>query len=271
MEKVSPFSDKDFMSSQLFLKMYTNINNLLINIKSPDYINIKNTIVNIVEQNFPKIPHNSKSHINKDTLFLMILYKLCHDKIIDNPILIKLISNKQIESIKDYETLFTLTINKEVITKKNNLPKVKEQKKKKHREEFTINPASENEYHELLYNYPDICDSVKQMTIQILSSLSFSGSKIPTTPIKFKHFVSSFIQNQKFMKLTKEILKLDFDYILQIVTEGIIIDFIKMGIVLFPSDVKIQYFLNVIEREKYRLTCSNSQETNIISNISNII
>ena len=57
MEKVSPFSDKDFMSSQLFLKMYTNINNLLINIKSPDYINIKNTIVNIVEQNFPKIPH----------------------------------------------------------------------------------------------------------------------------------------------------------------------------------------------------------------------
>ena len=272
MEKVSPFSDKDFMSSQLFLKMYTNINNLLINIKSPDYINIKNTIVNIVEQNFPKIPHHSKSHINKDSLFLMTLYKLCHDKIINNPILMKLITNKQIESIKDYETLFTFTLNKEAITLKNNIKKVKDkQKKKTHKEEFTINPASEKEYHELLYNYPDICDSVKQMTIQILSSLSFSGSKTPTTPIKFKHFVSSYIQNQKFMKLTKESLKLDFDYILQIVTEGIIIDFIKMGIVLFPKDNKIQYFINVIEREKYRMTCSNNQEENILSNLSNII
>lgn len=271
MEKAFPFSDKDFMSSQLFLKMYTNINNLLINIKSPDYNNIKNTVVNIVEQNFSKVPHHPKSHLNKDILFLMIIYKLCHDKIINNPILMKLITNKQIESIKDFETLFTFNINKEAITVKNNPPKVKEQKKKKHKEEFTINPASENEYHDLLYNYPEICDGVKQMTIQILTSLSFSGSKIPTKPIKFRHFVGSFIQNQKFMKLTKETLKLDFDYVLQIITEGIIIDFIKMGIVLFPSDNKIQYFLNVIEREKFRLTCSNVKETNTISNISNVI
>lgn len=35
-----------------------------------------------------------------------------------------------------------------------------------------------------------------------------------------------------------------------IITEGIIIDFIRIGIISFPSETKIKYYLNNIEKRK---------------------
>lgn len=273
MEKEGPFyQEKEWINSSLYNKIYGNIKNLLYNLQSPDYKNVKNIILNFIEQNLGNIHVKNFIQPKKDRLFLMFLYNLCQDKILDNPILEQLIKNNSINSIKDADSLFVFLIKKEKINpNKQKCPKNKQEMTNK--ESFTLSTKSEKEYQEILLNYPDICNNIKQMTIQILTSLSFSGSKIPTTPIKFKHFVASFIYNQKFTKLVKEKLKLDYDKISKTITEGIIIDFIKMGIVFFPTDNKIQYFLNVIEREKYRLTSSNyQQESNTFSNytVSNL-
>lgn len=273
MEKERPFyQEKELINSSLYNKIYGNIKNLLYNLQSPEYKNVKNIILNFIEQNLENI--NVKSYIQpkKDRLFLMFLYNLCQDKILDNPILEQLIKNNIINSIQDADSLFLFLIKKDKINpNKQKCNKSKQETTNK--ENFTLSTKSEKEYQEILLNYPEICNSIKNMTIQILTSLSFSGSKIPTTPIKFKHFVASFINNQKFIKLVKEKLKLNYDKISKTITEGIIIDFIKMGIVFFPTDNKIQYYLNVIEREKYRLTYSNyHQESNTFSSytVSNL-
>lgn len=273
MEKERPFyHEKELLNSPLYHKIYGNIKNLLYNLQSPEYKNVKNIILNFIEQNLENIHVKSFTQPKKDRLFLMFLYNLCQDKILDNPILEQLIKNSTINSIQDADSLFLFLIKKEKINpNKQKCSKSKQENTNK--EIFTLSTKSEKEYQDILLNYPEICNSIKHMTIQILTSLSFSGSKIPTTPIKFKHFIASFINNQKFIKLVKEKLKLDYDKISKTITEGIIIDFIKMGIVFFPTDNKIQYYLNVIEREKYRLTYSNyQQESNTFSSytVSNL-
>jgi hypothetical protein len=158
-------------------------------------------------------------------------------------------------------------INKQKSSLKENNEKYLNKKIENKENHFQLSITAENDYQQLLYNYPELCENIKNITIQILNSLSFSGSKVPTSSIKFKNFVYSFLLNQKLNRLIKNKLQLDFDKVSMIITEGIIIDFIRIGIISFPSETKIKYYLNNIEKEKMRSTINNSKNQN--SNTSN--
>jgi hypothetical protein len=180
----------------------------------------------------------------------------------------KLIVNKDITNIKEMDSLFYFVINKQTSINENKEKYLN--KKIKKEERFQLSITAENDYQQLLYNYPELCDNIKQITIQILNSLSFSGNKKPTSSLKFKNFINSFLQNQKLTRLIKNKLQLEFDNVSLIITEGIIIDFIRIGIIFFPSEAKITYNLNTIEKEKFRLSQKAKSQNNINSDFSEI-
>ena len=260
-------NDKDIQSSSIFQKTYNNIKNSLNNHQNIDYKGLKSIILNFIEQNFTRF-HLKNKNITQDKLFLLIILQLSSDGIIQNNILMKLIVNKDITNIKEMDSLFYFVINKQTSINENKEKYLN--KKIKKEERFQLSITAENDYQQLLYNYPELCDNIKQITIQILNSLSFSGNKKPTSSLKFKNFINSFLQNQKLTRLIKNKLQLEFDNVSLIITEGIIIDFIRIGIIFFPSENKITYNLNTIEKEKFRLSQNSKSQNNINSDLSEI-
>ena len=259
-------NDKDIQNSSIFQKTYNNIKNFINNHQNLDYKGLKSILLNFIEQNYAGF-HIKNKNISQDKLFILFITQLNLDGIIQNNLLMKLINNKDITNIKEMDSLFLFNINKQKSSLKENNEKYLNKKIENKENHFQLSITAENDYQQLLYNYPELCENIKNITIQILNSLSFSGSKVPTSSIKFKNFVYSFLLNQKLNRLIKNKLQLDFDKVSMIITEGIIIDFIRIGIISFPSETKIKYYLNNIEKEKMRLTINNSKNQN--SNTSN--
>ena len=260
-------NDKDIQSSSIFQKTYHNIKNSINNYQNIDYKGLKSIILNFIEQNINGF-HLKNKNITQDKLFLLFIIQLSSDGILQNNLLMKLIMNKDITNIKEMDSLFYFVINKQTTSNENNEKYLN--KKIKKDERFQLSITAENDYQQLLYNYPELCENIKQITIQILNSLSFSGNKKPTSSIKFKNFINSFLQNQKLTRLIKNKLQLEFDNVSLIITEGIIIDFIRIGIIFFPSENKITYNLNTIEKEKFRLSQNSKSQNNINSDLSEI-
>ena len=260
-------NDKDIQSSSIFQKTYHNIKNSINNYQNIDYKGLKSIILNFIEQNINGF-HLKNKNITQDKLFLLFIIQLSSDGFLQNNLLMKLIMNKDITNIKEMDSLFYFVINKQTTSNENNEKYLN--KKIKKDERFQLSITAENDYQQLLYNYPELCENIKQITIQILNSLSFSGNKKPTSSIKFKNFINSFLQNQKLTRLIKNKLQLEFDNVSLIITEGIIIDFIRIGIIFFPSENKITYNLNTIEKEKFRLSQNSKNQNNINSDFSEI-
>ena len=260
-------NDKDIQSSSIFQKTYNNIKNSLNNYQNIEYKGLKSIILNFIEQNITGF-HLKNKNITQDKLFLLFIIQLSSDGILQNNLLMKLIINKDVTNIKEMDSLFNFVINKQTTSNENNEKYLN--KKIKKEERFQLSITAENDYQQLLYNYPELCENIKQITIQILNSLSFSGNKKPTSSIKFKNFINSFLQNQKLTRLIKNKLQLEFDNVSLIITEGIIIDFIRIGIIFFPSENKITYNLNTIEKEKFRLSQNSKNQNNINSDLSEI-
>ncbi len=262
-------NDKDIQSSSIFQKTYNNIKNFINNHQNLDYKGLKSILLNFIEQNYAGF-HIKNKNISQDKLFILFITQLNLDGIIQNNLLMKLINNKDITNIKEMDSLFLFNINKQKSSLKENNEKYLNKKIENKENHFQLSITAENDYQQLLYNYPELCENIKQITIQILNSLSFSGNKKPTSSIKFKNFINSFLQNQKLTRLIKNKLQLEFDNVSLIITEGIIIDFIRIGIIFFPSENKITYNLNTIEKEKFRLSQNSKSQNNINSDLSEI-
>ena len=257
MESIENLIDDKLDNNPIFQKSYINIKNSLNNINSPSYLSIKKTILNIIEQNF-----SNKFLIDK--IFINILNKLLSENFISNPLLLEIIKNKKNLLISDLDSLFIFKINKGVKNKIKN-------KEKNPIEKFELRNNIEFEYSNFLKKNEEICKHIKTITIQILGSLSFGGSKTPTSPLKFKNFIQSFLKNQKLKRFIENKLHLDYKNTFELLTEGITMDFIKLNIVSFPSETKIHYNLSQIEKEKFRLNQINpfSPNNNLNNNNNN--
>ena len=171
MESIENLIDDELDNNPIFQKSYINIKNALNNINSPSYLSIKKSILNIIEQNF-----SNKFLIDK--IFINILNKLLTENFISNPLLLEIINNKKNLLISDLDSLFIFKINKGVKNKIKN-------KEKNPIEKFELRNNIEYEYSNFLKKNEEICKHIKTITIQILGSLSFGGSKTPTSPLKF--------------------------------------------------------------------------------------
>jgi len=150
------------------------------------------------------------------------------------------------------------------VNKDFNNPQISKNEKNK----FSIGDNSEEEYTNLIKSCQSICLFVKNVICKILNSINLSClEKLPTNSFKYKNYIFSFVNNQELFKLSKKILNIDYNRIVNVLTDGIIIEFMKNNLILFKNDKKIHYNLPEIEKEKYRLIkFKNNEELKIKEN-----
>jgi hypothetical protein len=227
----------------------------------------------------------SLAKLDIDSLSFLLLKELLNKEIIINKILEKLIDDKIICNIVDIQSMMSFYINlgsddenltdqnktvkpikhtiisnknSNIIPKTNTITNSNRIKNHNQQTNFHISETAEEEYRNIILNCPAICNFVKKTVTKILSNFSFQNiDKLPTNPCKFKNHVYSFVNNQELLRISKKILNLEFDKLLNILTDGIIIEFMRNNLVIFLSDKKIHYNLNEIETEKFRLSKDN--------------
>lgn len=232
---------------------------------------IKNIITNFVEQHSNFFFKNYS--LNEDSLSFIIFCELIKRDIILNRVLKNLISENYITSLDEIDTLLCFFVNPEYeedlnfeeneiqmnTQNTNQLQHISEKKLKKKKsslvDNFSISENTEEEYKKLILTCPPICNFVRKIIYKILCNCSISSiDKLPTNPGRYKNFILSYVNNQDLLKLSKNILNLAYDKIMNILTEGIIIEFMRNGLVIFITEKKIHYNLPEIERERFRLS-----------------
>lgn len=260
---------KDVIESFNFQQIIENIRKYFINSPPNSFDVIKSIIINFTEQNANTFFKNY--NINEEQLSFLIFTDLIEKDILINPLMKKLIRDKIIINFDEIEKMLCFCVNSnlnednEVDVIKNTKLNIKlKQKKnskriKKHNPKFSISPNAEEEYKNLIMNCPSLCDYVKGVIVKILSKIGITNiDRLPLNPGKYKNFILSYINNQELLKLSKKILNLDYDKIVNVLTEGIIVEFMRNNLIGFISDKKIFYNINEIEQEKFRLSQYNN-------------
>jgi hypothetical protein len=222
---------------------------------------IKNTIINYSEQNSNYFFKNFK--LKDEVLAFLIFSELVKKNVIINNFLSKLINDKTLTCLEDIDSLLNIYVNcddftndKPTIEQGSNQSDKKIIKKRKKGEisSFTISPHAEEEYKKLLSSCSPICLFVQSVVMKILSNFGLECiNRLPTNPGKYRNYVYSFVNNQELLKVSKQIVNIEYEKIVNIITEGIILEFMKNNLVILLSDKKIHYNIQEIEKEKYRL------------------
>jgi len=215
---------------------------------------IKNILANFSEQNI----HLFKGfNTNEKELSFLILSELISSNIIKNKILADLIQEGKINSLNEIEEIISFEVNMDNTEIENTMHITDKKKRKRDKlssNDFYISETAEEEYKRLIIDCPAICIYAKKIIFKVLSSIGFETiSKLPTNPSKYKNLIYSYINNQELKKIANKILNLDYEKIVNILTDGIIIEFMRNNLIVFLSDRKIYYNIQEIEKEKFRL------------------
>jgi hypothetical protein len=232
---------------------------------------IKNIITNFAEQHSNFFFKNYS--LGEDSLSFMIFSELINREVILNRVLKNLITEKVITNLDEIETMLCFFINPDYeedlnfeedlqvnFNDINNQELITGKKSKRKKNDptimnFSISENAEEEYKKLILTCPPICNYIRKMIYKILCNCSISSiDKLPTNPGRYKNFILSYVNNQELFKISKKILNLDYDKIVNILTEGIIIEFMRNGLVIFITEKKIHYNLPEIEKERFRLS-----------------
>jgi hypothetical protein len=209
---------------------------------------IKNTLLNYSEQKI-----KSFDGIDENGLAFLLFKELVIKGVIMNPILADIINNRLITCFEDIASLITFEIDNEMDVENDPIKRTRNRSKTT-TQAFTLSEKSEDEYRSLLQNSMTICNFVKSIVMKILNSISLSTiDRMPTNPIKYKNLIYSYINNQELRHIAKRILILDYDSLLNTLTDGIILELMKNNLVIILSDSKIYYNIVKIEQEKFRL------------------
>lgn len=254
---------------------------------------LKNIIYHFTEQNIISINNNLKETsaniandlikpeelsfcifkelLNKEFILSKKFYDLVNSNIVSTLDEISNILNFQInssnisnnsleEEIKNYSSSDGNNNNKNLIQVNSNANADKNK--------FSIGDNSEEEYKNLILNCQSVCAFVKNVVCKILNTIKLSSlEKLPTNPARYKNYIFAFVNNQELYKLSKKILNMDYNNIVNIITDGIVLEFMKRNLIVFISDKKIFYNLPEIEKEKFRLFKMKIPENN--NNIDN--
>jgi hypothetical protein len=243
---------------------------------------IKNIIVNFSEQHANFFFKNY--NIREDVLSFLLFSELINREVILNTVLKNLINEKVITCLDEIETMLCFFINPDYdeylnfeiedgsgetnpltnpqINSQTNpqiIPKSIGKKSKRKKNDplvmnFSLQENAEEEYKNLILNCSPLCNYIRGIIYKILCNCSLATiDRLPTNPGKYKNYILSFVNNQELLKISKKILNLNYDKIVNILTEGIIIEFIRNYLVVFVTDKKIHYNLPEIEKEKFRL------------------
>jgi hypothetical protein len=235
---------------------------------------LKNIINHFTEQNIISINNNlketstsnSNESIQPEELSFYIFKELIKKEFILSKKLYDLVNSNIVSNLDEISNLLNFQINLN-----NNTNKPLEEEIKNFRDnnqkliqvnsnanadknKFSIGKNSEEDYKNLILNCYSVCLFVKNGICKILNTINLSSlEKLPTNPARYKNYIFSFVNNQELYKLSKNILNLDYNNIVNIITDGIILEFMRNNLIVFITDKKINYNLPEIEKEKFRL------------------
>jgi hypothetical protein len=235
-----------------FKNLFENAKKFLIKSNPKNFQAVKNILLNLTEQKI-----KSFTNYEENELAFILLTELLNKGVIMNNILTELVNNKFITSFNDIESLLNFDIDTDIEINEDgeNVNHKNKKRSKLPTEVFSLSSKSEEEYTKLLQNSPTICNFVKTIVAKILNSISLSTiDRMPSNPVKYKNFIYSYLNNQELKHIAKRILILDYDNLLNTLTEGIIIELMKNSLIIILSETKIFYNLVKIEQEKFRLS-----------------
>ena len=242
---------------------------------------LKNIINHFTEQNIISINNNlketslsnSNESIQPEELSFYIFKELIKKEFILSKKLYDLVNKNIVSNLDEISNLLNFQIN---LNNNNNNPLEEEIKNfsdnnqnliqvnsnaNADKNKFSIGKNSEEDYKNLILNCQSVCLFVKNGICKILNTINLSSlERLPTNPARYKNYIFSFVNNQELYKLSKNILNLDYNNILNIITDGIILEFMRNNLIVFITDKKINYNLPEIEKEKFRLFKTKNPE-----------
>jgi hypothetical protein len=270
-KKVTNLQNSNLIKSTKFQSITQNIKNYIQNSIPKDFLSIKKIIFNFAEQNITVL-NKLYNNLNEEELSFLIFKELLNQEIIFNTLLRDLVNENVIKSFSEVEKLLSFLISSDSInTEKqekinkeveyiNTILKSKKKRKNKNRvKEDSITPLIlsanvEEEYKSLLLNVPSICNFNRDLIKKILDGISIPEMhRLPTSPNKFQNYILSLVNNQELYRISKKLVHIDYDKIVNILTEGVILELVRNNLICFLSSTKMTYNLEQIEKEKFRL------------------
>jgi len=270
---------EEYLSSYKFLNFLNKIKKYIYTNPPKNFEILKNILQHFSEQNIISInnylkescSNNTLESIKVEELSFFILKELLKKEFLLNKKFCDLVNSNIVNNLDEISTILNFHINLNFNMNNINNPNSKEEEILKEsngnnpnliyvksndneKTKFSIGNNSEEEYKNLIINCQSICFFVKNVICKVLNSINLSClDKLPTNPSKYKNYIFSFVNNQELFKISKKILNIDYNNIVNIITDGIILEFIKNNLIVFLSDKKIHYNLPEIEKEKFRL------------------
>ncbi len=277
----------EYITSYKFMNFLNKIKKYISLSPPKNFEVLKNIIYHFTEQNIISINNNLKetSTSNKNELIkpeelsFCILKELLKSEFILSKKLCDLINTNIASNLNEISSIlnFHININNNYnLTDKDNEKTGESMKHAQSNEKdsiinisnnntekniISIGDDSEEEYSRLIKTCHSICLFVKNVICKILNSINLSClEKLPINPYKYRNYVFAFVNNQELYKLSKKILNIDYNRIVNVITDGIIIEFMKNSLIVLINDKKIHYNLPEIEKEKFRLIKSKNNE-----------
>jgi hypothetical protein len=268
---------EEYLSSYKFSTFLIKIKRYLENNPPKNFETLKNIINHFSEQNIISINNCFKdnTNINNNNIIIeiqdlsfFILKELLKSEFILNNKLFDLINSKIIFNLDELSSILNFNINSGWNNNNNIEENLQENKNEIDNNnnnkliyvrnnqdiKFSFGEKSEEEYKNLIGKCKEICLFIKGVIYKVLNSINLTAlEKLPTNPIKYKNYIFSYVNNQELFKICKKIPNIDYNNIVNVLSDGIILELNKNELVVFLSDRKIHYNLKEIEKEKFRL------------------
>ena len=283
-EKTRKNEIEEYLCSYKFINFLNKIRKYIQTNPPKNFEVLKNIIYHFTEQNIISINNNlkeintssSNESVKPEELSFYIFKELLKKEFILSKKFYDIVDSNIVSTLDEISNLLNFQINlnnnsinaleeeiKNYNSENNNNQKLIQVNSNGNsdKNKFSIGDNSEEEYKNLILNCQSVCLFVKNVIFKILNTINLSSiEKLPTNPARYKNYIFAFVNNQELYKISKKILNMDYNNIVNVITDGIVLEFMKNNLIVFISDKKIHYNLPDIEKEKFRLFKSKNVE-----------
>lgn len=279
-EKTRKSEIEEYFCSYKFINFLNKIRKYIQTNPPKNFEVLKNIIYHFTEQNIISINNNLKESSTSNTnelikpeeLSFYIFKELLKKEFILSKKFYDIVNTNIVSTLDEISNLLNFQINLNNKITNSLEEEIKNYGDKNHnnhnliqvdsnKNKFSIGNNSEEEYKNLILNCQSVCLFVKNVICKILNTINLNSlEKLPTNPARYKNYIFAFVNNQELYKISKKILNLDYNNIVNIITDGIVLEFMRNHLIVFITDKKIHYNMQEIEKEKFRLSKAKSSE-----------
>ena len=228
----------------------------LVNCPPKNFTSFSNIIYNFTNTNIGTV--KKKVNLTEDELAFMIFKELVNKKIFGGALFQKFILFQNVfvnlNEIEQFLENSNISMNLDLIKEMNSNEKPVKNNFFE-RNEYFLSEDNTKEYIELISKSFNLGIFVKNTMKKILNQLNISNlDKLPNNIVKFRNYVFSLLINNCDLRIiSKNIVFLEQEKLINILGDGIIYELLTKNIINISEKKKISYNLKSIEIEKYRL------------------